>query len=293
MKIVMRCMFDQCREAIEYANRTKTFGAYYAERQTPDQNIHIHECCEVLLCLSGGEHFLIDNRVYDVGDGDLFVINQFEAHKITVRQNATFRRFVLQLHPTFLYSNSTETTNLLDCFSHEKGMRNKLALTPEEQKAMTDMFWELNEVNTYGDDLLKRYTVLRILIYINRLFSVHTDEPAVADDQHRAVRLAIDYINHNYPQDISLEILSKVCFVSVNQLCRLFRQHCGTTVSKYIMSKRITEAKKLLSLGRNVTDTAYLCGFNDYANFIRAFKTHVGISPGKYKGQFDSYRGVN
>jgi AraC-like DNA-binding protein len=272
-------VFDQCREAIEYANRTKTFGVYYSERQSPDQNIHVHECCEVLLCLAGGEHFLIDNRVYDVGNGDLFVINQFEAHKVTVQDDSTFKRFVLQIHPTFLYANSTETTNLLDCFLHDRGSRNKLSLSPEEAKAMTDMFRELNEVNAYGDDLLKKYTVLRILIYINQLFATHTDEPAVAGDQHRAVRLAIDYINRNYSQNLTLDVISKVCFVSVNQLCRLFRQFCGTTVSKYLMSKRITEAKKLLSSGRNVTDTAYLCGFNDYANFIRAFKKHVGISP--------------
>ena len=288
----MRCLFNQCKEAIEYANRTKTFGAYYSERQNPDQDIHIHECCEILLCLSGGDHFLIDDRVYDVSDGDLFIINQFEAHKITMLPGATFRRFVLQLHPTFLYANSTEETNLLECFSRANGMKNKLSLSESETKALIDMFWELNEVNTYGDDLIKKYTVLRILVFINRLYAAQTGEPPVAGDQHRAVRLAIEYINANYAQDLSLESISKVCFVSVNQLCRLFRQFCGTTVSKYLTSKRITEAKKLLSTGKNVTDTAYLCGFNDYANFIRAFKNHVGISPGKYKGQFDSYHCV-
>ncbi len=286
----MHCLFNQCREAIEYANRTKTFGAYYSERQNPDPDIHIHECCEVLLCLSGGEHFLIDDRVYDVGDGDLFVINQFEAHKVTTRQGEPFRRFVLQLHPTFLYANSTESTNLLDCFARASGMRNKLSLTEEEAKQLTDMFWELNEVNTYGDDLLKKYTVLRILIAINRLYATRTDAPPIAGEQQRAVQLAIEHINANYSQDLSLDSISRACYVSVNQLCRLFRQYCGTTVSKYLMSKRITEAKKMLAGGSNVTDTAFLCGFNDYANFIRAFKNHVGISPGKYKTQFDSYK---
>ncbi len=288
----MRCLFDHCKEAIEYANRTKTFGAYYSERQNPDQDIHVHECCEILLCLSGGEHFLIDNRVYDVSDGDLFIINPFEAHKITMQPGALFRRFVLELHPTFLYANSTEETNLLDCFSRANGAKSKLSLSEREAEALASLFRELQEGNTYGDDLMKKYTVLRILVYIHQLYATRTDEPPVAGDRHRAVRLAIEYINANYAQDLSLEAISKVCFVSVNQLCRLFRQFCGTTVSKYLTSKRITEAKKLLSAGKNVTDTAYLSGFNDYANFIRVFKNHVGISPGKYKGQLDSYRFV-
>jgi AraC-like DNA-binding protein len=53
-------------------------------------------------------------------------------------------------------------------------------------------------------------------------------------------------------------------------------------VAKYITSRRITEAKKLLSNGKNVTDTAIMCGFEDYANFIHVFKKHVGVTPGKY-----------
>ena len=60
----------------------------------------------------------------------------------------------------------------------------------------------------------------------------------------------------------------------------------GTTATKYITSKRITEAKKHLLEGKSVTDAAFLCGFNDYANFIRLFKIAVGIPLGKYKINF-------
>ncbi|MFD2879573.1 hypothetical protein ACFTAO_32220 [Paenibacillus rhizoplanae] len=31
-----------------------------------------------------------------------------------------------------------------------------------------------------------------------------------------------------------------------------------------------------------MSDTCYLSGFNDYANFIRTFKNITGIPPGKY-----------
>ena len=87
----------------------------------------------------------------------------------------------------------------------------------------------------------------------------------------------------NDSQELTLDMIAKNTYVSVNQLCRLFTRYCGTTVTKYITSKRITEAKKLLEEGRSVTDTAFMCGFNDYANFIRVFKKTVGVPPGKYK----------
>ena len=101
--------------------------------------------------------------------------------------------------------------------------------------------------------------------------------------QSKTVQLAIDFINNNYSQELTLEMIAKNSYVSVNQLCRLFNKYCSTTVTKYIISKRITEAKKMLSEGKNVTDTAFMCGFNDYANFIRVFKKAVGVPPGKYK----------
>ena len=94
---------------------------------------------------------------------------------------------------------------------------------------------------------------------------------------------AIRYINDNFGAELSLDIIAKSCFVSVNELCKLFRQHMGTTVTKYVTSRRMTEAKKLLKNGVSVSDAAEKCGFLDYTSFIRAFKRSVGVSPGQYK----------
>jgi len=77
--------------------------------------------------------------------------------------------------------------------------------------------------------------------------------------------------------------VARSAYLSVNQLCRLFSKYCGTTVAKYIVSKRISEAKKLLASGHSVSETASMCGFGDYSAFMRVFKKNVGMTPGKYK----------
>ena len=138
----------------------------------------------------------------------------------------------------------------------------------------------LGEDYTFGDDITKNLLATEALVYVNTLFILRKPQPRVIGD--RSVQKAIEYINKNYSEPISLADVSAEAYVSVNQLCRLFNRYCGTTVSKYITSKRITEAKKLLSSGKSVTDAALMCGFDDYANFIRVFKKHVGTTPGKY-----------
>ena len=234
------------------------------------------------MCVSGGKSFLIDDSVYDVKSGDLFIINQFEAHKITPDPDADFVRYIMHVHPTFLYSNSDGEVNLADCFYTEKGM-NRISLSADEVNELRSLFDALKKVEPYGDALYKKLRALEILIVINRLFATHTAGTTQSGKRHRAVQLAIDYINSNYSQELTLDTIAKNAYVSVNQLCRLFNRYCSTTVAKYIISKRITEAKKLLGEGKSVTDTAFMCGFNDYANFIRVFKKTVGVPPGKYK----------
>lgn len=277
----MQCVFDKCYDAVKCANDNKSFGFYYSEKQNPDLSIHIHDCCEVLLCLSGGKNFLINDKVYDVNDGDVFIINQFEAHKITFEAQEMFCRYVMQVHPEFLYSQSSAKTNLAHCFfSRGPEFSHKINLTEEERKAFVKYVERLKNEAEFGDDIIKNITATQILILINTAFISQTGAGKTAGSE--AIKKAIGYINENFSQQLSLSMIAQNSYISVNQLCRLFNKYCGTTVSKYITSRRITEAKKLLSSGKNVTDTALLCGFEDYANFIRVFKKHVGVTPGKY-----------
>lgn len=280
----MKCLFDKCYDAINCANENKGFGFYYSEKQNPDLSIHIHDCCEVLLCISGGKNFLINDKVYDVNEGDLFIINQFEAHKITFDPDKKFCRYVMQVHPEFLYSQSSAQTDLSHCFYTRGGdISHKLILSKEERETLVSYIKRLEGEECYGDDIIKKITVTQMLILINSAFvsQIGADKSSGSE----AIKNAMDYINLNFSQQLSLQKIAENSYISVNQLCRLFNKYCGTTVAKYITSRRITEAKKLLSSGKNVTDTAMLCGFEDYANFIRVFKKHVGVTPGKYNAE--------
>lgn len=276
----MAFLFTKSADAIKKAMEARTFGVYYSETQEQDLNIHIHDCCEILLCLSGGNSFLIDGKVYDVQEGDVFVINQFEAHKITPDPDNIFARFVLQIHPDYLLANSTKNTDLSHCFYAQSG--NKITLTDEEIAKFEQLVMLFRKDNGFGDDVIKNIAVNQILVLINQRFLDQSDTfspPTLVD---KTVMSTLSYIHSHFAEELTLEVLAKNTFVSVNQLCKLFKNAFGTTIAKYIVAKRIAEAKKLLLSGKNVADTATACGFPDYANFIRVFKKFVGVSPGKY-----------
>lgn len=276
-------MFESCSRAISYAGENKSFALYYSEASNPDPEIHIHECCEIFFCLSGGKNFLIGGQLYDVSDNDIFVINQYEGHKITYKEEECFRRYVFQISPEFIYGQSSEQTDLAKCFyPHESSFDHRRQLTSERAEKIKKKIEMLAGDFGYGDDLLKKQIMVELLVEINGIFMT-SDEAGSISSSNKSVRLAMDYINANYTSQLTLESVAKSAYLSVNQLCRLFSKYCGTTVAKYIVSKRISEAKKLLAAGKSVSETALLCGYSDYSVFMRVFKKNVGMTPGKYK----------
>ncbi len=280
----MKVYFDKCSYAIDRANNTNTYGLFYSENAAADTNIHVHECCEVLFCISGGKNFLINDRIYEVNDGDVFIINQFEPHKITFDPDGIFSRYVLQVHPAFLFNSSTELTDLSRCFfMRTDNVSHKISLSEQELKDFINNFEILKKTTSFGDDIIKNITVLEILIRLNEIFNERCKETKYSpSDNNMLVLKSVSYINQHLSEDLTLEKIAKNSFISVNKLGKLFKTHLGTTVTKYIISRRITEAKKYLKNGKSVSETSELCGFGDYANFIRTFKNIVGISPGKY-----------
>lgn len=276
---------SKCSEAIENAIKNKGVGCFYSGDYDSNKNIHIHECCEMLFCISGGKSFFIDDKIYEVNDGDVFVLNPFEAHKITYSEKNVFQRYILQIHPEFLYNISTSKTDLTACF-YVRGdnISHKISLSENEKNMMIQNFKELESEDDYADEIKKKMIVTKIIIDVNKLFlAQNSKHDRHSDYDNKTILSILNYINSNLSEQLTLEVIAKNSFISVNELCKIFKRHMGTTVNSYIISKRITEAKKLLSKNLSVSETAEKCGFADYANFIRVFKTAVGVPPGKYK----------
>lgn len=281
----MNVVFSKCKEAVQFANTTKTYSCFYSTQTTGQDNIHIHDCCEVFFCVKGEGNVFVGEKVYKIGGGDMLVINQFEAHKISPDITKEFERYVLQIHPTFLYNWSTTDTDLARCFNvRGENVAHKIVLDEDKAEFLRSLFEKFKNTSDFADDVLKNVAAIEIVAFANDQFKKQNKlfmYKSTAED--KTLDVAIEYINANFNKQLSLEIVAKNSLVSINELCRLFKNHLGTTVSKYIASKRISEAKKLLKGGASVMETAEKCGFTDYTSFIRAFNRAVGMAPGKYK----------
>jgi len=95
---------------------------------------------------------------------------------------------------------------------------------------------------------------------------------------------SIGYIESNYKQKITNEILASLAFMATNSFARLFKQQVGCTVQQYIQRTRIEKACILLHHSdENIDNIAFESGFCDRFYFTKKFKEFMGISPAAYK----------
>lgn len=276
---------NSCKAAMQTAVSQRYFAVAHLYKDEKAMDMHIHDCYEVYYSISGGKQFLIDNKLYPIEPGNLFVINQYESHYLAQIDQAVHERIVLSIHPEFIKQMSTEQTDLEYCFkSRPSSFSHKLQLTKEQQKRFLFFINKLTTSNDYGSDLIERAVFSELFIMINSICRAREQKPAeeTSNTYNAQVDDILSYINNNINQPISIADLASRFFISESYICRIFKSTTGTTINKYITARRISIAKSLLAEGIGVTEVCERCGFNDYSNFLKSFSKSVGISPKKY-----------
>ena len=272
-----------CRQAIDNCTQTQTFAIAHLYKEGNAMDMHIHDCYEIYYSISGGKQFLIDNKFYSIEPGDLFIINQYESHKITQVDKMVHERIVLSIHPDFTKKLSTPGTDLDACFSNRpEDFSHRIPLSREQQARFLYYINKITGAEGYGHDIIEQSAFMELMVLINNTLQTSASHAAGGCVYSQQVDDILSYINRNIASSITIEQLSGEFFLSESYICRIFKAATGTTINKYICARRISIAKSLLNEGSSVTEAYEKSGFTDYSNFFKAFTKAVGISPKKY-----------
>ncbi len=100
----------------------------------------------------------------------------------------------------------------------------------------------------------------------------------------KAVEDAVNFINANYMNKITLDSLSRLTHISPIYFRQLFFDTTGMTPYDYVLDKRIEKAKQLLAVTNiPIADIATSCGFTDHAYMGKVFKQITGYTPLRYR----------
>ncbi|SDN96288.1 AraC-type DNA-binding protein [Paenibacillus sp. yr247] len=253
-------------------------------------NFHLHEEFEIYFLISGDVNYLVEKNMYPIKYGDLIITNNQEIHKPSFQNDKLYERITLQFVPHIVRTFNSPSLDLLSCFLNKpKGQQNKITLQPSQIKEFLRLFNQIENLKpNAGYKILKLNYLVEVLVLINIIFKDVNRSENLSSMPELLISL-LDYIDMNLEKNLTLESLSNKFYVDRFYMGRVFKKYFGSNIHEYILFKRISKAKQILSEGYSVTDTCEQCGFNDYSNFLKMFKRTVGISPGKYKGNLGNF----
>lgn len=264
-----------------YREASETAIVYHNKNELPGINIpHLHSQYEIYYNISGADGFFFDKKYYSCDGNDLFIVPKVCVHKALIKPNTIYERCIISIAPQII-SAINEMPGLKNSLSwlDQVGelITGKVNLNPKEHMSFMNLAYKYNNCE---DSLKKLAILLEIISFISLKFK--STAPIRVSAPNSTLGMALLIIEENF-RDIKVSDISKKLFISNSHFSKMFTEQCGVTPIRYILLRKVAEAKKFLYMGMSVKEACFLSGFSDYSNFVRTFKNIEGCSPGKFE----------
>lgn len=265
-----------------------------------DPHPHSHDFLEIAYVASGCGIHRLGNVEYSVSQGDLFIINYNILHEFrSLREQSESPLIVYNcvFNPDFLDYSLVNCKDFYDITHHflfrslfpdEGENKSDLRLHGHDSRGIEELYEKMfREYNLREDgyiEILRAY-VIELLITIFRAFRNSNMLEEGNDNRRRQViEKVMLYMKNNYTNELKLEDLSLMAFLSRNYFCKLFKDVTNMTVMEYAQKIRIEEACiLLLDTDKKIIDIISEVGYRDIKFFNQIFKRKTGMTPSKYR----------
>ena len=251
---------------------------------------HSHSRFEITVVSSGFGEYTTQNAVYPMHPGDVFVFSSHEPHFITGAGPEGLSITNLHFEPRYLtyQKNSLFSESFWDlCFSHAPEFRNRIPGTEAEpiRSYHRSIQQEFLERDALCPAAIESYLYL---LLIDLLRHRNYRSPVQSENRNHIPQLlaVCDYIEENLCEELTLSQLAQIVSLTPNYFSGLFRKATGISLWKYITAKRIEKAARLIVSSKEdltMLEIAARCGFNNTANFNKAFKQTKGFTPSQLR----------
>ncbi len=199
----------------------------------------------------------------------------------------SYQKMVVHIREDFanaLPNTTPELDNIKQLFADASrgiafGETTKLTLKDRIQRLHT-----LNEFDRFLE-LLSIFNVLATSLDKEFLHPVGYRSRFSKKEHERLNRIYV-FVEQHYHRTISLEEAAEVCHYSRAAFCRFFKKMTKLSFVEFLNNYRISQAKRYLLAGKNVTETAGLCGYESLSYFNRTFKRVTSENPITFKNHY-------
>lgn len=256
---------------------------HIAAKDPLEYSYHYHDFHKVLFFLSGDVTYHVEGRSFDLLPQDLVLIPAGEIHRPSAKSSETYERIILYLSPSYLSSLTDGSASLSLCLERARSQGSNVLRVPSAYRnRISAIFSQLEkEIHAqkadqgfFAGDLYQHILVQEFLILLNRASLSRQSIYLPNSCKNEKILQILDYIARHLSDPLCIDQIAGEFFMSRYHLMHLFKESTGYTVGNYITIKRLLYARSLIQKGTPVTQACYLCGFQNYSTFSRAYKKH-------------------
>lgn len=268
--------------------------------ESPKPHLHVHDFIEISYVASGTGIHILGDKTYEVGKGDLFLINYDVPHEFRSFDSpsaAPLEVYNCVFKPDFIDVNLIDYMDFSDVihylsfrsiFTIEADHVDDVKILGGGNSAIEAIYRKMLEEFTRQEEgyveLLRAY-LIELLIHIFRVLKKSGKAGGAAMTHHaKLIEQSKQYLRANYALGAKLNELASQSFLSPTYFCKLFKDYTGTTISEYVQSLRIEEACQLLQhTDEKIIAIAQKVGYKDIKHFNEVFKKLTGMTPSSYR----------
>ncbi|WP_150451116.1 helix-turn-helix transcriptional regulator [Arenibacter lacus] len=107
--------------------------------------------------------------------------------------------------------------------------------------------------------------------------------------EQQRLKKVYEYVDAHYQHKITLDEVADLCSLEKAAFCRYFKKATGNTFIQFLNQYRISQAKRLLLKGKNVSEACFDCGFESLSYFNKIFKRLNQQNPSDFKKEHHKY----
>ena len=253
-------------------------GFAFINKNDPDiEGPHLHDSFEIYVNVAGDVSFLIGDKISPVQKGEIAFSKPNVIHHCIYNKSCMVEHYVLWVK----LPNDSPLINLINSQTFSPF----ISFNEQTKEMLLDLLEKLylikDQTDTNAKTLSTAY-LLQIFAILNtgeNLFSKKVLNRTLPKEFSNLLnQIEKNFTNFNKVSDISKE-----AFVSTATINRWFRKYLHLSPKEYLLTKKLSYAKSLLSKGYTVAEASYTAGFFDSSHFISVFKKRFKQTPFNYK----------
>lgn len=236
--------------------------------------LHTHQCIEIFYILKGAGSFRVEDISFPIEQDHVILINSGVSHTEVsstqepleyIAMGINGHDFLLDIQQDRRYCvlrDPSATRQLLPYLRHISA--------------------EITQKNAHYREVVQN--ILQVLvIQLLRSRSIASLTSQSGNISPKCVQIK-RYIDSHYKENITIDTLSNVAFLSRSYLIHIFSKEYGEPPISYLMKRRVEESRYLLAkTDYSILDIGLMVGFSSGSYFSQSFRRLEGISPKEYR----------